>query len=214
MLAAFVRAGLVAGGLSTAAMAACSGASPAPAAPPPNVACPANLGEALTASCGSASETCSFLYPCGPFEATATCACDGRRFACTDVANVSIQEDGGGPSCIALTTARTCPLSQSAANQTACSELGQQCAYPSVCKGTPAFDTCECIPDQTGSGAVPHFECYHACVLFPASDASLPNDATPEASIDAPGDAPPNAPSDAAPADAHPEATPTDAPAD
>ncbi len=209
MLAAWIRAGLVAGGLSTAAMTACSGASTAPAAPPPNVACPASLAEALTASCASASETCPFLYPCGPFGATATCTCDGNRFACTDVSNVAIQEDGGSPACIALTAARTCPLSQSAANQTACSELGQQCAYPSVCPGIPAFDICQCIPDQTGSGAVPHFECVHSCSLFPGSDASLPADATPEASSDAPTEASPTPPSDAAPDGPTPDA-PTD----
>jgi hypothetical protein len=208
-----MRASFIAGGLLAAAMIACSPSSPAPATAPVDVACPASLEAALTASCGSASETCSFLYPCGPFGATATCACDGRRFTCTDVTNAVIEDDGAAPTCVALTAAKACPLSEIGANLAACTELGQVCAYPSICKGTPAYDTCQCIPDQTGSGAVPHFDCVHSCDIFPGGDASAPgNGATPDASSDAPADGPTTdaPPSDAVPPDAHPPDAPTD----
>ena len=213
MLAAWFRAGLVAAGLSTAAMVACSSSSTAPAAATPAVACPASLQAALTATCGSASESCAYLYSCGEFSAPATCACDSGRFSCVDVANIPIEDDGSAPTCSILTADKGCPLSESAASMMACSELGLQCAYPSVCKGIAGYDTCQCNPDPTGGGAVPHFECLHVCDLFP--DASPPEASLPDAPPDSPADAPPDAPADAPQADAHPEASaPADAPTD
>lgn len=207
---AWMRASLVASGLSAAAAIACSSSSSTPAGPPPGPTCPPSLSAALTASCSSASETCPYLYTCDGFGAPATCACDGHSFLCTDSANVPFTDDGAAPTCTPLDASKGCPLSEFAANLAACTDLGLQCTYPSACKGTPAFDTCQCIPDPTGGGAVPHYECIPGCTVFPRPDAA-PADAAIDASADAPTD---SALTDSAPTD-HADATPPpDAPAD
>ncbi len=204
----WIRASLVAGSLAVAPASACSSSSNAPAAAGASATCPASLAAALSTSCVSASQTCTFLYPCNSFTATATCACDGSHFSCTDVANVLIEDEDSAPTCTALANSESCPAFENAANLAGCTELGLVCAYRSPCQGNTDYDTCQCIPDPTGSGATPHFECLAACILFP--DASLPSESAPP---DAPGDASPavrDAPADTTATDAVTTDSPND----
>jgi hypothetical protein len=200
----WIRASLVVGVLAIAPASACSSSSSAPATADAGVTCPASLAAALNASCGSAPQTCTFLYACNSFSATATCTCQGGRFACNDVADAAIQDEDSAPTCPASANSESCPAFESSANQSGCTELGLVCAYPSACPGNPDYDTCQCIPDPTGSGATPHFDCQASCTLFP--DASLPEEAGPS---DAPSDAPPDAVRDA-PADTATDAVTAD----
>jgi len=127
---------------------------------------------------------------------------------CTDVADAAIEDEDSAPTCPASANSENCPAFESSANQSGCTELGLVCAYPSACQGTPYYDTCQCVPDPTGSGGTPQFECLASCVLFP--DASLPDEA---ATSDAASDAPPDVLRDA-PADSATDATTADSPND
>jgi len=187
---------LLAVGLSLAASAACSSSTAPTVVPDAAVRCPATLEAALGATCGTEPQTCSFLYACGPFGQTATCACSGGRFSCTDAFDSPL--DGGtAPRCVGLGEAGACPASEIAAGLAPCTETGLQCAYPSACASIPAYDTCQCVLEPDGgpsldAGPILHFECIQSCEFLtdasPAMDAPSAPDA-PDVVTGAPADA-------------------------
>jgi hypothetical protein len=197
---------LFAVGLSLGANAACSSSTAPTVVPDAAVRCPATLEAALGATCAAEAQTCSFLYACGPFGQTATCACSGGRFSCTDAVGSPL--DGGtAPHCVGPGDAGECPASETAADFAPCTETGLQCAYPSACASVPAYDSCQCVLDPDGgptldAGPSLHFECIQSCEFL--TDASAATDAlsAPDVVIGAPADAG----SDATSGDARPDA--------
>jgi hypothetical protein len=190
--------------LPLTAIGACSSSKTTSVASDAAPECPANLDDALRATCSAAAQTCAFLYACGPFGATATCACHGGRFSCSDVTGSPL-DAAAAPGCLALGDAGACPPSETAADFAPCTEPGLQCAYPSACPSVPAYDSCQCVPETEG-GATFHFECIPSCEFIP--DASATTDSADDAN-DAPADASgarPDAPS----SDARPDAPSSD----
>jgi hypothetical protein len=156
--------------------------------------CPASLTLALTAGCESEGASCSYLVPCEPIAASASCVCSGGQYACAvagDGGGAITTVDGGALNldvCPVLATTELCPLSEFKAQGLFCNEPGLICDYPSTCDSTPAYDTCECVGGRDDAEG-PHFQCNPACEETfdgspaPVSDAAIPDATATEAGV-------------------------------
>jgi hypothetical protein len=168
--------------------------------------CPATLEATAGQPCSVEGLACSPLYACGAVQATATCACEGGFFGCTDVTGRALAA-GDVPACPAFDGGGTCPISERAAAIAACSEVGLLCAYPSACPTVRYLDQCECRPITTPSGATAlRFDCGTPCppagAPAPGPDAATAFDAAPaDSGLDSTtgSDAPVDSPSDSSP---------------
>jgi hypothetical protein len=184
------------GALAAAALAtasACSSSSSSTATAPAATVCPSSYAAASGAACNVASESCPYIMPCGAFEALVTCVCTGGTLVC---GASSLSADGSpGPICPPATPASACPTTEALASVSACSDIGQQCAYPGAFSSIPAYDVCVCAPGPTAT-AGPQFECTPSMGLPDASapatdagaDASVGDANIPDAVVDAPSD--------------------------
>jgi|CZKU01.1.fsa_nt_gi hypothetical protein len=190
------RWGVLGASASVALLASAASCSSSSTSPPTSLAppgCPTSFGAANGAACATAAQSCDYVAPCGPFGTPATCVCTDGVYVCraslaaTDGAAPPVPVSADASTlCEPSVTAPACPATEQKAMVAICTDLGQQCAYPSGCNSIPAFDQCLCVGGRT-TIETPHFECTAPCDVTgaPPRDAGTGPDAADARAADA-----------------------------
>lgn len=164
------------------AAAACSDNKSTTDGGTPGQLCPTTIVQATSTSgttegtsdkCHVDQYICVVGFQCGNFTQQATCTCDGTtgKFACvlstgapvpsdttaTDVPTLCNKLNDGGKQ-------DPCPTDKTKADNTPCTNAGQQCYYTTTCTSQPPpTDVCQCMANQTGDAGL-SWQCdLHAC---------------------------------------------------
>ena len=140
---------------------------------PGNQLCPTTIVEATSSPTGDAGEgvtnkchvdqyICVVGFQCGNFTQQSTCTCDGAtgKFSCV-LANGNPVPDGvTDPTTLCLPAqpdggnANSCPTDKTKADNTPCSNAGQQCYYSTTCTSPPRTDVCQCKGNVAGDAGL------------------------------------------------------------